>query len=217
MNPRSLYRASGACGIAAGLLIIAARVFEVALFPDLPLSAQASSPGFVLALGLPGLLGSILLLLSTVGLYARQAVAAGPLGAAGYVFAFVTLSLSLGANWAYAFAAPFLAENARGILDLGFDQPGWGVLGLGFISSYLLGVIGWIVLSLITLLTGEFPRWVGIGMLVSMLLAATLPFTGSGAAAVLVNLLIAAGPMMYGCALWRGSKRAAVEGDGTSA
>jgi len=48
----------------------------------------------------------------------------------------------------------------------GFDQPAWGVLGSRFLYSYLLGGVGWTVLSLITILAGEFPRWVGIGMLV---------------------------------------------------
>jgi hypothetical protein len=60
-----------------GPFIILARVVQVILFGNAPLSVQAGSKLFLPALGLPGLIGSMGFLLGLVGLYARQAPQTG--------------------------------------------------------------------------------------------------------------------------------------------
>jgi len=207
MSSSRLIQLSGLAAIAGGIFIILARVFQVVLFGSQPLSAQATSPFFTIALGIPGLMGSIGLTLGSIGLYARQADRIGVLGLAAFFIAFLGLALSLGANWAYAFAAPYLAGAAPGLLDVDFSEPAWGIFGTGFLISYLFGAVSWLLMSLVTIIAGVLPRWVGAIMLVSMLLAATLPLGTLGPPAIVLNVLLAMGPIVFGYALWKKLER----------
>lgn len=202
MSSSKLIRLSGLASIVGGLFIVLARVFQVGLFGSQPLSVQARSPYFVVALGIPGLVGSICLSLGVIGLYARQAQRVGIPGLLVFLVAYVGLSLSLGANWAYAFVSPYLGSTAPGLLDTGFSEARWGVLGEGFLVSYLAGGVGWLLMSGVTIVGGELPWWVGGVMLVSMVLAAFLPLGREGPAAVIVNVLMGLGPIVFGYALW---------------
>jgi hypothetical protein len=202
MSSTKLIRLSGLAAIAGGIFILLARVFQVVLFASEPLSIQALSPYFVAALGIPGLLGSILLALGLVGLYARQAERIGVWGLSAFLVAYVGLSLALGANWAYAFASPYLGSTAPTLLDADFADVAWGVFGAGFLISYLLGAISWLIMSVVTIIAGALPRWVGVVMLCSMLLAAVLPIGTLGVPAIVLNILLALGPVVFGCALW---------------
>jgi hypothetical protein len=133
--------------MAGGIFILLARVFQVALFGSQPLSAQATSPFFLAALGFSGLIGSMGLTLGTIGLYARQAYRIGLPGLVAFLVAFIGLALSLGANWAYAFASPYLGDTAPSLLDTNFSEPAWGIFGTGFLISYLLGAVSWLLMS----------------------------------------------------------------------
>jgi hypothetical protein len=202
MSSAKLIRLSGLAAITGGIFILLARVLQVVLFASEPLSIQALSPYFVAALGIPGLLGSILLALGLVGLYARQAERIGAWGLAAFLVAYVGLSLALGANWAYAFASPYLGSTAPRLLDANFADAAWGVFGAGFLISYLLGAISWLIMSVVTIIAGALPRWVGVVMLCSMLLAAVLPIGTLGVPAIVLNILLALGPVVFGYALW---------------
>jgi hypothetical protein len=202
MSSSKLIRLSGLASIVGGSFVVLTRVLQVGLFGSQPLSIQALSPSFVIALGIPGLLGSICLSLGIIGLYARQAYRIGTLGLVVFLVAYVGLSLSLGANWAYAFASPYLGSTAPSLLDTSFSEPAWGVFGTGFLVSYLLGAISWLLMSVVTIIAAVLPRWVGSVMLAGMLLAAILPLGTLGLPAIILNLLLGLGPIVFGYALW---------------
>jgi hypothetical protein len=204
MTGARLIRLSGLSAIIGGVLIILARVSQVALFRDLPLSQQASSTAFVPAVGLPGFAGGLFLLLGVVGLYARQYDRHVTFGVVSFVIGFVGVALSNAANWLYAFGSPLLQALSPSLVDVDFLDPKWGVLGQAFLAAYLAGGIGWFFLGLHTLLAGRLPRWVALTMIASMALAAVLPIGTTGVSAILVNVLIAAGPFAFGYALWAG-------------
>ena len=202
MSSSKLIRLSGLAAITGGVLTIIARVCQVVLFGSQPLSVQAASPSFVAALGVPGLAGSVCLALGITGLYARQAYRIGIAGLFAFLIAYLGLSLSLGANWAYAFAAPHLARTAPNLLDTDFSETAWGVFGTGFAVSYILGAMSWLLMSVVALLAGVLPRWVGVVMLSSMLAAVVLPFGTLGPPAIALNFFLAMGPIAFGYALW---------------
>ena len=204
MSQAHLIRLSGLCAIIGGVAIVLARVLQVALFGSQPLSNHASQAPFIPAVGVPGYAGGVFLLLGVIGLYARQARRLGALGVISFAIAFVGISLSNAANWVYAFGSPLLARLDPQLLSSEFLDERWGSLGPAILVSYLSGGLGWLLLGVITLVAKELPIWVGLTMIISMGLAALLPFDTAGPSAILLNLLIAAGPIAFGYALWAG-------------
>ena len=202
MTVSRLIRLSGLAGIGGGIFIILARVFQVLLFGSLPLSVQAASDLFVPALGIPGLLGSLGFLIGLAGLYLRQAKQTGIVGLIVFSLAFTGIALSFGANWGYAFMAPYLASQNPGLLDASFTDPNWGVLGTGFLLSYLAGGLSWLLVGITTLLARVLPGWVGLAIIVSIILVAVAPVETTGPGGILVNALLSAGPIAAGFALW---------------
>jgi hypothetical protein len=189
---------AGYSGVFAGTFIILTRVLQVWLYGDLPLSVHGSDDMFVTLVGIPGLIGSILFLMSTVGLYLFQADRFGKVGFLIFLFAFFGISFSVGANWTYAFGSPYLAGTAPEILDADFGDPAWGVFGIGFIYSYLSAAFGYILFSLWTVVVGIVPRWIGAIMLLSMPLAGILPVSTVGYSSILLNVLMGSGPIVSG-------------------
>ncbi len=202
MTRARLIRLGGLAFILAGVFIVLARVFEVVLYGDQPLSEQATSELFVPWVGIPGLAGSILFLIGIVVLYARQCERAGLFGLVSFLFAFVGTALTAGANWTYAFGAPYLAEVSPEILDTGFGDPRWGVFGVGFASAYMLGGLGWVVMCISVLRAGELRRWVGLTMLISVVAAGVVPLGIAGVSGIVVNVLLGLGPVVCGYELW---------------
>jgi hypothetical protein len=199
---------AGLSGVLAGVFIILTRVLQICLYGRLPLSVHGGDDLFVPFVGLPGLIGSILFLLSVVGLYLFQSDRSGIVGFLVFILAFIGISLSLGANWTYAFGSPYISATAPEILDTDFGDPVWGVFGKGFIYSYLFAALGYILFSLWTLIVGKVPRWIGVVMLVSMPLAGVLPFGTAETRAIMLNVLMGSGPMISGWFLIRQSKLA---------
>jgi hypothetical protein len=202
MSGSRLIRLSGLSAIVGGLLIILARVLQVALYGDSPLAEHASASGFIPYVGLPGYAGGVLLLFGVVGLYARQYDRRRVFGLVAFVIAFIGISLSNDGNWLYAFGSPLLDALDPELLAQDFLDPRWGALGPAFLISYLAGGLGWFAMGLHTLLAGRLPRWVGIAMIVSMALAAFAPLGITGVQGIAKNVFLAAGPIVFGYALW---------------
>jgi hypothetical protein len=207
MTSLRLVRLSGFSAIIGGVLIVLARVAQVALYGDAPLAEHASAPGFIPYVGLPGYAGGAFLLLGVVGLYAHQYDRLPALGLLAFLIAFAGISLSNDANWLYAFGSPLLDALDPGLLALDLDHARWGALGPALLYSYLAGGLGWFALGLHTLLAGRLPRWVGLAMIVFMALATFTPLRITGPQAVLKNILLAGGPIAFGYALWAGLER----------
>jgi hypothetical protein len=101
-----------------------------------------------------------------VALYVRQAEAFGALGIAGFFLALIGTTLAAGALWSQVFVVPRLAEVA---------DRGTGSVLAGFLLSFLIFGVGWVVFGAATLRTRVFPRWAAILLIVGAVLA-ILPF-----------------------------------------
>lgn len=129
--------------------------------------------------------GALLLPVALVGLYARQAEAAGALGLVGFLAAFVGTGLLAGMFWTLAFVAPSLAVEAPAVLD---TEP-TGPLAFGLLFSGIVVGLGWALFGIAMFRAGVFPRVAAIVLVVGALLTiAPLPGTGLVIEAALIWL-----------------------------
>lgn len=129
------------------------------------ISEAATSAAFFLPSGAQ-LLAMALLLIGLVALFVRQAEAFGALGLAGFVFALLGTTLAAGAAWSQVFVVPRLAEVAPAVADQGA-----GSVLAGFLLSFLVFGVGWLVFGVATLRTRAFPRWAVIVLMVGAVLS----------------------------------------------
>ena len=118
------------------------------------------------------LLGTMLLLLGLVGLYASQSKAAGALGLVGFLVAYLGTALVSGALWFELFITPSLAAEAPELAE--------AELGLvGFILSFLLVIIGWVLFGVATLRARIYPRWAAVLLIVGAVVSfVPIPLSG---------------------------------------
>ena len=72
MDKNKLIQLCGLGSILGGVLEILVRVLQFTYFGDQPLPVIARQPGFVLLLGVPSLVVSVLILFGIIGAYAIQ-------------------------------------------------------------------------------------------------------------------------------------------------
>ena len=169
MSSSTLIRWAGLAAMASGVCSVIGDLLSLAV--DLESAESALTIPYVLVF-LLYLLGTVLLLLGLVGLYASQSEAAGVLGLVGFLGAFVGTALLSGAIWFELFITPSLATEAPELAE--------AELGLaGFILSFLLVVIGWLVFGVATLRARVYPRWPAILLIVGVGLSFTpIPLSG---------------------------------------
>ena len=171
MSTSNLIRWAGLAAILAGVLLVVADLLNLAIgFEDEPLRETATTGIYALQ-SLANLLAAVLLLIGLVGLYTRQSEAAGPLGLAGFLVAFLGTALVTGLLWASLFIVPALAVEAPAFLDEG-PPPGF------FLSLITFGV-GWLLFGIGTLLARVYPRIPVILLMIgAVIIVLPLPFTG---------------------------------------
>ena len=196
ISPSNLIRWSGIAAIVGGILVVATRVAEIALFGRVPSSVIATSDGF-LAVGILGLAGTVLPFLGIVGWYARAWNRTGPFGLITFLTSFIGTGLALGVNWTYAFALPALAEYAPAFVDANYP----GLLGNALVISYAIAQLGWVLMGISILATKVLPRWSGVVIILSVVLIPLLGLSHQRLP-LLTNILIGAGPIALGWALW---------------
>jgi hypothetical protein len=129
------------------------------------ISDAATSAAFFLPSGAQ-LLAMMLLLIGLVAMFVRQADAFGALGLAGFVFALLGTTLAAGAGWSQVFVVPRLSDVAPAVADRGA-----GSVLAGFMLSFLLFGVGWILFGVATLRTRLFPRWAVMLLIVGALIS----------------------------------------------
>ena len=139
--------------------------------------------------------GGVLILLGLVGIYSRQAEEAGILGLIGFLAAFVTMTLVVGAFWTFTFVAPSVAMEAPAFLD---GEPA-GPLGVGFILTFFSFPAGLALFGIATFRARVFPRMAAAALTLGALVAFA-PFAG-------VTILLDAAVIWIGYSLY--SERAA--------
>ena len=91
-----------------------------------------------------------------------------------FLVAFLGTALAVGAFWAVTFTEPAFAQVAPELLAQG--PPGW--LNFGFILSFALTSVGWLLFGVATLRAGVYPRAAAILLIVGALISLVpLPLT----------------------------------------
>lgn len=141
-----------------------------------------------------GLVAALLVLLGLPALYSHQAKQAGRLGLTAFVLVFIGMALVV----SNAYFGTFIQG---GLVDLIILAEGAGVTvqepvaaGVGFLSSMLLYLLGWILFGVVSFRAKVFPRWAVavllFGLALGFLFLATgiswlgLPVTEMGIAAL---------------------------------
>lgn len=169
MSSSGLLRWAGLAALASAGLSVIGDVLR--LFVDVESAESATTVSYALVFWLY-LLGAALLLLGLVGLYVSQSEAAGVLGMAGFLTAFLGTALLVGALWFELFISPALAVEAPELAE--------AELGLaGFILVFLLSALGWILFGVATLRAHVYPRWAAVLLMVGGLVAfVPVPLSG---------------------------------------
>ncbi len=163
MEPANLIRWGGLAAVLAGVLLLVTDVLKLFVFENFSTTATTNTYVFITG---GFLLSALLFSLGLVGLYASQAEAAGPLGLLGFLVAFIGTALVAGAFWAQEFFVPAAVEVAPDFLDN--EQPGW--LNFGFIMSFSLFALGWLLFGAATLRARVYPRWAAVLLMVGVVL-----------------------------------------------
>jgi hypothetical protein len=147
VSSSNLLRLGGLAAVAAATLILFTQLLSFLLDESVP-----STP--VVVNSVLKLLTFFLLLLGLVGLYAHQSGAAGPLGLAGFLAAFLGTMLLSGDLWLEAFAFPYLVEVAPRVVE----QTPTGTLAAGAVASFITFAIGWVLFAVASLRARVLPR-----------------------------------------------------------
>jgi hypothetical protein len=152
MSIQSLSRLVGPVSIGAATLIILSQSLNLGL--GLAFGVQsADSVVHSLKYGL-ALFALYLLLLSLTGLYLRQAGAAGKLGLAGYLVAFLGTLLLAGDWWFETFIVPRLAAVAPDVMTGAIT----GSMAAGAGATFGLFALGWALFGVASFRAGVYPR-----------------------------------------------------------
>jgi hypothetical protein len=152
----TLIRLGAVASIGAALLAVAALVGFVAVVGSDPIADHAGTAAFYVPA--TASLGSMLLLaLGLVGLYLRQEDRFGGFGAASFTLALLVTVLAAGGQWTYVFVIPHIAGAVPEIVN-----EGKGSVLVGFVLSYAVLALGWILFGLATLRAGIVPRWASL-------------------------------------------------------
>lgn len=156
MARNALIRTCAAAGVGAALLALAALLGFVTIVGSDKIADAARDWTFYIpatfALG-----SAVLLAIGLVGLYLHQEPRLGGFGAAAFVLALAGTILAAGGQWTYVFVVPHFADVTPQLVN-----ESTGSVLAGFVLSYAVMAIGWILFGLATLRATIFPRWAAL-------------------------------------------------------
>jgi len=160
----TLIRWSGLATVLAGVVLVIVELMELLAVDIEHLRAESTTVAFAFWAGL-SLLTFLLLSLGLIGIYSYQLEAAGVLGLAGFLVAFVGTVLSAGAAWTLLFIAPKVAPLVPTFVEIPW-----------FELSFLLLALGWLLFGVATLRARVFPRAAAVLLIIgAVLIAVPLP------------------------------------------
>ncbi len=162
----TLIRWGGLASILAAVLLVIADLLGLTFKYYDP--SEALTTGFYALQSVLTLFVSVLLLFALLGLHARHSEAAGVVGLASFLVAFLGTTLAVGANWSNAFFAPTVAIEAPNLFES--ELTGAGRLGVAYITSYSLYVLGWLLVGVAALRARFYPRVAAILLMIGALL-----------------------------------------------
>jgi hypothetical protein len=196
MSTSNLIRWSGLAALVGSVLLVVLDVAEFVLIGGQPESVAAGTSTLIIV-RVAFLVSIVLMILALVGLYARQAEQAGTLGLIAFLVALTGTAMAFGLQWSAAFIGPWLAEAAPELLD---TEPS-GLLAAGFMLSFVLLALGWLLFGLASLQARVLPRGAAALLIVGAVLwfvTLLLDIPGSG-------VVFGAAVAWMGYALWSGT------------
>ncbi|MGA9596120.1 MAG: hypothetical protein WBV06_08190 [Acidimicrobiia bacterium] len=190
-------RWSGLAALVAGVVTVVLDVADFILTRDQLIDVAAVTSGWMV-LHVSYLIADVLILIALAGIWLHQAKQAAGLGVAGFLIAFAGTVMLASLEWSTAFLFPWIAKSAPGLLDT--DPSGTAVAG--FIVTFSLLVVGWILFGVASLRARVYPRgpvWLLIlGTIVVLVLgAADAPF---------LDVLWGLGLAWLGYGIWSGAR-----------
>lgn len=173
MSASSLVRLGGLAAVVGAVLLLTADIidaYNIDAYATAELNREFLTTGthaFQSALRLIAF--GLLLPLGLVGLYARQAEAAGPLGLLGFVVAFAGTVLVSGFVWVDTFVAPELATSAPRLIEAG-PPPGRSL-------SFLVFGIGWALFGIASLVGRVYPSTAAILLILGAIIGTVVSLT----------------------------------------
>jgi hypothetical protein len=202
MSSSNLIRWSGLAALLGGVLIAVFDVAEFVLIGGQPESVAAGTSALIIV-RVAFLVPIVLVILGLVGLYARQAEQVGSLGLIAFLVALTGTVMVFGVQWTSAFVGPWLAQVAPELLDA---EPA-GLLGAGFILSFVLLALGWLLFGLVSLQATVLPRGAAVLLMVGAVLLFVLLLLDVPGSSVVFGASLA----WMGYALWSGAGEGAVQ------
>jgi hypothetical protein len=163
---------SGSLLLWTGIVLLIGDLFVLFVDFDNFDRSEASSPAFWVS-GILLLLGAVMLLLALARLYGEQGSAWGSFGRLAFVIAFLGGALVAGAFWADLFVYPYLADEAPEVASS--DPSGWFIRG--FLLSFALSALGWLLVGVAILRSRLVPAWVAV-LLIAGAVASLIPKFG---------------------------------------
>lgn len=189
MARTTLIRLGALSCIGTAVLAVVALVGFFAVVGTDPIADAAGNAAFyvpaVAALGSAALLG-----LGLVGLYLRQEERFGAFGSFAFAIALLGTIAAAGGQWTYVFVVPHFAPVVPEMIN-----ESTGSVLAGFVLSYAVLALGWILFGLATLRAGVFPRWASL-LVVAGAAIAFLPLPSR-------TLVLAIGVAILGLRLFR--------------
>jgi hypothetical protein len=173
MSASTLIRWSGLAGIASAVFVIVAEGIarSLGLMSMEEMAVTPLAPSWV-PLNCLELLGLALMLLATVGLYARLAAASGLFGVIGFLVTFLGTCLLLGSAWTNTFVPPAIAREAPALLTM---HPPPSPLGTAFnVTAEVFG-LGQILFGIVVLRARQLPSGGAILLIVAGVLVRITP------------------------------------------
>jgi hypothetical protein len=173
VSASSLVRLGGLAAVVGAVLLLTADIidaYNIDAYATAELNREFLTTGthaFQSALRLIAF--GLLLPLGLVGLYARQAEAAGPLGLLGFVVAFAGTVLVSGFVWVDTFVAPELATSAPRLIEAG-PPPGRSL-------SFLVFGIGWALFGIASLVGRVYPSTAAILLILGAIIGTVVSLT----------------------------------------
>jgi hypothetical protein len=191
-----LWRLAGNLAVAAGSLFTLAQLGQLATYDRTDINASLADPLFR-AFSIAYAAAFVPMVLALAAVYLRQARAGGMFGLIAFGAA-VLGTMWLGADmWFEAFCSPWLVEAIPTLLTLDRAL----IWQVGYLSSFALFALGWILFGLSCLRARVFPTVAGVAIAIGGAIgvfAAQPPFGAP------LGLAVAA----LGVVLWRSDRRA---------
>jgi hypothetical protein len=156
MARKTVIRIGAVACVGAAILAITALVGFIAVVGSDPIADAARRAAFYIPAS--AAFGSAILLgIGLVGLYLHQEERFGAFGAVGFVLALLGSITAAGGQWTYVFVVPHFAPVVPEMIN-----ESTGSVLAGFVLSYAILALGWVLFGLATLRARVFPRWASL-------------------------------------------------------